>query len=1241
MTKVTLRASGGLNKDLDPNNLPDGDYLDASNIVFDSGKNGGAGAIRMYESLLAAGIIFSGEVKATFQDNDGFIYVLERAAASGATATIYYITPALNSKTQILTYTHGITTDFSPDLKVIGTQLVWNYAESGTVLSFALTRTLTTNPNTYSATAISLANLKLAKSTPNNVVSIKKINASDGTYTLPISFLESNDFQFASRYQYDANEYSVLSNYSQMFKGEKGTTGYRIQYDWSLKPAYATSIELYVRLGNNGIWRRVDTAQSSTNQYIWLGDVYESLDIISSSTPYHAVPDNAKHIEVAKNRIFLANIQDDYNIVETNTRLTLSYSNESALASGSYQSYLAGGNVDATSFEGSYDGTGYSKPFANNSTYAVGLAYYDEALKTRGVEPKTITKFPTGKFTYPLIPNIAVAVNSGWTKPSWAKYIQMVCTKNISKSYVYEGFASNIYFELSLTETNPVTLVITKSTTISQSLDTYQQKNLRFMVVDIMGMLSAGSIYNFTEGDRITINTPNGILDLNIKEQQSNLLYCEYSGGVMVNPEIPVPKSLYFEIYTPKIQQEDESLLFYEFGSLVPITDSYTGGVFTGTGTLNSTKFIGDMVFSKIEIPVYETGPFLYNTEKTSPPLIVEDVITVVNGITSQTITSSLTNSGNASTVEFVPTLSLGANGDGASISSPSDAFKVAGFYDIGNQDASINKMSIAFNLASTNSLSLEAPVSPATQSYGSMSWSLQAQVFRTPYNNKDNKYEVTESFGAKFTIDSKTFSEPASSVVIPIIFTKEINLNTDIKKDISANDKFSVKLTLDFSANDNIAAGLTTISKLSSATYGMVITLNGDRTTPKVITSYNSDSTIAEVKQKFIIRSISNAVSNPYWNTSAGKPLVTSTTLNYPRRTNTIRYSGNYVEGTRVNNVNSFFALDSNDTPIENGEIMSLQRASRLQGNGAMLLAFSLRETCYVFLGEQELSQGNNATIRSLTANMIGTIRNMGNGFGLQDKLSILNYRGTIWWWDDFNKKICKYTEQGIEVPSDIYMRSYFLTKGGTGNSARICYDPFYNMCFVGFNSDGFSYGYSDNLKRWTSQYSFRTGFSESYGDKMVLFRDSVVYKSATNNYNSFFGTTYNSTISFLVNSRLPVNPLNIAIWHDMNIIDWNKATDGDGGKNYIKASLLQVDITNENGQATSVNEGNFIMEDNRMYAHIMRDTNTPNVTHPLIQGNYIVGYLTVFIVTLKDRSQEMRINSIDIEVVPVAGHS
>jgi hypothetical protein len=1223
MAKVTLRASGGLNKDLDANNLPEGDYSDASNIVFDSGKTGGAGAMRMTESLIAAGISFTDEIKTTFKNYDNKIYVLTKNAT---TASIFEL-PAPDTsttKTLVLTYTHGVTTDFTPDLKIVGTLMVWNYCGDGTLLSYSLTRA-------YGST-LSVDNIKLQKRTPNNIVSIAKVVTSgQGKSTL-----ESTDVQFASRYVYDTGEYSVLSNYSQMFKAEKNTKEYSIIYNFTTTPSYTTAIELYVRFGNNGTWRRADTVSTASGiTKTWTGEVYESLDSITVGKPFDAVPVYAKHIEVAKNTIFLANIKDDYSVDAVNLDFSFNSTvgNGYALGSGTYTSYL-GANKDATSSETTSDGTGYVKPFANNSTYAIGLAYYDEALKTRGVEK--FTKFTTGKFALPLIPDVTITLASTYVKPSWAKYAQFVYTKNINKSYVFEGFASNIFFEINFVDIDPVTKEKTDIVTYSQNVTTDQLKDVKHFVVDLMGMFRAGYNYTFQQYDRITIKTPlsadNGFLDLEIVGQDSNLIYCRYAGTAMTLPEIPVPDNLYFEIYTPKQAVQDEALLFYEYGSLIDIS-SWAGSstkTIIGTGTLNSNKLIGDTVFSKIEMPIYSTAPFLYNSQKTIPSTVVEDVITTFTGLTSATLQSSLTNAGRASDKKVSPVLTIGANGDGASLITGGDAFKVSGFYEVGNQDPSVNKMTIAFDLTASYQLTLLTPSYPTVIGSGDMLWTLYAQMYRTPYNNKDNKYEPTETFGKRFSVDTKNPSTATSSSSYSIATNYEINLSTDIKKDINANDKFSLELTLEFSTSGDISYALVNIAKNSSASAGVTITLNGDRTTTRSITTYNSNATVASTNSKFLVRSMSNAIGLQQWNTSSGKPTLEAKDTMGVVRKNTIRHSGNYVEGTKINNINSFFALDSKDVPIENGQINSLQRASRLQGNGAMLLALCDTETSYVFLGEQELTQGNNTSIRSITSNMIGTIRNLGAGLGLQNKLSVMNYNGTIWWWDDFNKKVVKYTDKGIEIPSDVFMKSYFLGQGGTNNPAKFAYDSYYNMCYVGFTSNSVSYGWSDNLNRWISEYSFRTGFAESYGDAMILFKDNVVYKSTSGAYNSLLGTTYNSSIAFTINSQTPIRPLNMCINHNMNVIDYTQS-------NYVKSSLLTIGITNENGQSTSIVESNWLMEDNKLYSHILRDTNS---SKGIIEGDYIVGYLNKITLTMKDASQAMKINSIDLEIEPVNGH-
>jgi hypothetical protein len=1226
MAKVSLKATGGLNKDVDLNLLPEGDYSDATNIIFDAGKTGGAGAIKMLESITAAGINFGSDtIKATHQAADGQVYVL---TVNSSTAYIYRIPTTLDSKATILSYPHSVSTDFAPDIKVLDNCIIWNYHATGTPLLFSLDGWTT-------AVTPAIEDLRLAKRTPNNVFTVEK---NQSTPDAGLEFLETKDFQFTGRYQYRSGEYSALGAYSQMYKGAEGITSYTFTYSFTGAPVYAEFFELYTRIGNAGVWRRIDTATIATDTTLsWTGQIYESLDIVTTGKPFDSVPVSAKHIEVARNRVFLANIVDDYAVSSANLDFTISEVTGSdyqpSTTSGTYGTYLTSSNLaEAGISSRESTSTAYYKPFANDSTYGVGLAYYDEAMKTRGVEK--YVKFKTGKFAYPILPTIRVGLNAGWVKPSWAKFAQLVYTKNISKSYIYEGFASNIFFELTSFTTDATTKAITEITTISQSATSDQLKNVKFMVVDLMGMFRAGYIYNFSADDRIAINTPNGLFDFKIDSQSDNFLYCKYDKGTMVNSIVPNAKNLYFEIYTPKQVPEDESLLFYEYGSLMDISSwaASTNKDMSGGGTLNTSKLLGDMVFSKIELPVYSSAPFIYNTSKSSPKVYAEDAVTVANTALTETMQSSVTGAGTPSDVLLIPIYtSFGTNTDeavfidalgGSSSSGPE--LRVSGYYDAADQE-STNKLTINYLVKATQTFVLD-PLNPSPS--GSMTWALKSQVYRVPYDNATNVYGSAVAYGTEYVVDTRTLTSNASSEVLNITQTQEILLSS--YADIAANDKFYIQLKLTLTTSGDVQAGLINIAKQTSASNGIVSTLNADRIKPVVSTTYNANSIVSGTTSKLVIRASSTATARQFWNTSAGKPTVlVSKNLNPTGRKNTIRYGGNYVSGSKINNISSFFALDSADVSVDNGEIMSLQRVSRLQGSGNMLLALCKNEAAYLLLGEQELTQSNNQSILSISSNVIGTVRNLGFNYGLQEKQSVLNYKGNVWWWDNYNKKIIKYNDQGIDIVSDVYMRSHFLTKSG---NAKFAFDPFYNMCFVSIGSETTSMGYSDSLKRWISPYTFKPDYAESYGDKMILFKSGITYLSLQSGYNAFLGAAaVDSSITFTLNSRLPIMPLNVSVSHNMSVMDYSQS-------NGVKASLLSIAITNENGQTSAINETNFIAEDNRLYAHILRDSSS---TGGLISGNYIIGYLNNFVVSLKDKTQNMRLNSLDIEVQPISGHS
>lgn len=142
MPKNTLRATGGLNKDVEKYLLPQGDYIDANNIVLDTSVSGGAGSLKTMEAITQVKSFASGltnpVVKAAVVDNLGVLYILVKGDTY---AKIFEYTEGDTTFTEKVKYTHAVTADFTPDLRKVGDVLVWNYHNNGTPLSWYTERT--------------------------------------------------------------------------------------------------------------------------------------------------------------------------------------------------------------------------------------------------------------------------------------------------------------------------------------------------------------------------------------------------------------------------------------------------------------------------------------------------------------------------------------------------------------------------------------------------------------------------------------------------------------------------------------------------------------------------------------------------------------------------------------------------------------------------------------------------------------------------------------------------------------------------------------------------------------------------------------------------------------------------------------------------------------------------------------------------------------------------------------------
>jgi hypothetical protein len=253
---------------------------------------------------------------------------------------------------------------------------------------------------------------------------------------------------------------------------------------------------------------------------------------------------------------------------------------------------------------------------------------------------------------------------------------------------------------------------------------------------------------------------------------------------------------LFFEIYSPRDSQEDEALIFYEYGNLIDISAGFTSVVFKGTGSLNTDKLIGDMVFSRVEIPVYETSPFENTSEKVLP-LTYEDNKKVVavcsmSGISiSDTAVSTTPNTRKA----YPKWTSFGTGNDTgyASIVGSGDHLKVARFYEPAQQEASENKVTIGFSL-NMEAIGLNFSTTNSDPLYvmsGGLNATLVVRLYRIPYDNRINKYSTLPA--VKFGNDissagSITYADYSASILSKTInFEGSFALNT--LAEINAND--------------------------------------------------------------------------------------------------------------------------------------------------------------------------------------------------------------------------------------------------------------------------------------------------------------------------------------------------------------------------------------------------------------------------------------------------------------------
>lgn len=959
-------ASGGMNQDDAPLFVPEGDWKSARNISLGITKGGLDNTISLVDSVDSVASANTGTTlssptaKGAVTDSEGRVYILMADSAYGKIVRLN----ADNSVTLILDrYDHGSCSLSYGKIVLIGDILVWNYHGEGTPLSWLTTRSSVNLPD--------ISDIRLIRP-PLNL----KFDVSSSASGSPETF-RKNSWQVAGRYIYDDGTVSSLGVYNAFPEtGEENSNNSHIGVVGSITytspntshPVYATQVEFYARKDGIGDWRRFatsDVTQGVAVSAVFSGSTFETLPSNEANKSFDSVPVTSKAIEAAQNRVFLGNNEDDLPGGDYDT-MSITVGNGDTLSNSSsssnplsYLNYTDSSSGRISNWESK------NKPFANDSGYKIGYIYRDDSGRTRGVEDSAT--FQTGLFAYPIFPEITITRNSA--PPSWAKYWELVVTKNLDKDFSMEGYASFWYFEYDKEdgsigiERNPVVM--------ENIIDTEVLYKSSRLVIDLDGMFSEGHFYKFQEGDRVNIafgdplSSSKGVKSgFTVLRQDGTKIICDISQVDFGIGLTELSKwNGFFEIYSPSDSDEN---LFYSIGQSIAIDDSSYGlsNISNGatrvlTGGSNS-RIIGDMHTYAFNMTTYENQIPIFDN-RLSRRLSSSQSI----GTTFEKITFDLENSANSNGKDYIPS---------------GIAFQGDGVYSV-KKDMNV--------IAS-------------------------ATILTTGGTTGDFRMIKTFTNGSTTTISERLGESTGSGTTQ---FTVNVSMRageTIHLEGKSSSGSFSV------SANANGPFDICEeTDRLFTEQPGITAFEFIDKT----------DITLA--KELFLVRKMNRIRGRNTWDRPLGKPYVEIDRRNRGRKEIHVRHSGPLIRGTSVNLISSFDFTDEIELGNESGQITALQIASKNQGEGAVMLGIQERGASSMYIGERVISNPDGFEQIVASDRVINSVRPLKGGYGSIDAGSVREYRGNVFYWDAINKKAVMRSNNGLTAISDVKMKSYFITKG------------------------------------------------------------------------------------------------------------------------------------------------------------------------------------------------------------------
>ena len=329
--------------------------------------------------------------------------------------------------------------------------------------------------------------------------------------------------------------------------------------------------------------------------------------------------------------------------------------------------------------------------------------------------------------------------------------------------------------------------------------------------------------------------------------------------------------------------------------------------------------------------------------------------------------------------------------------------------------------------------------------------------------------------------------------------------------------------------------------------------------------------------------------------------------------RFNSLIYSGVFNPRTAVNNTNQFSVGEDISRSLDpvNASIQ------KLYAEDTNLIIFQEAKVSRALIDKDAIYSAEGNPITTNSNLVIGQIVAYAGEYGIsKDPFSFAVYGYRKYFTDRNRNVVCRLSKDGITEISSYGMHDFFRDKLSSSSVTSVVgswdiHSKNYVLAIKDSVKESYTVAFDEDVLGWTSTFSYYPDYIKSVGSEFYSFKNGALYKhfeinsAFPNTYANFYNTTYDSTVSVVLNGQ----PSLVKTFKTINYeggTEWSMSS--------LTASLVSSGVTptdftnsvlakslpiNKYVQATSLSglenqifTNNFKRKENKYFAKIVNNT-------------------------------------------------